>query len=323
MLNYLNSLFSKKTYNFGSIATIPSTNLTPEYAYCNNVIVYKCVNMISLTASQVVFESTSKNSLIQKLLVSPNLIEDWSSWVKNVIANRVLYGTAFILFENDELNNIAPHQVKTIVNNHKLQGYEFRDKKYTFLNDYSCAMMRIKNFNPVSPAFGMSPVVAANESIILYNKVLNWNISLVKNGARPSGAFIIDRPLTKAQFDEISQAIERKFSGEYNAGSPMVLNGVDWKEMSINHSDMEFQESKKTAARDIALAFGVPPVLLGIQGDNTYNNLKEARLALWEETIVPILKNLSFTLSKNLSHILNEEIQIVCNFDKIAILKQD
>ncbi len=320
MLSYLSSLFYKKTFNIKNLENLSYSSFNPESAYLNNVIVYKCVNMISLTASQVSFETESKNTFVHQLLKSPNSIEDWSSWLKNVIANRVLFGNAFVLFENNELNNIHPSLISPIIENKVLKGYKYNNKKYPFFDSYNCQIMKIKNFNPSSSAIGISPVKAAQDAINLYNKVTHWNISLVKNGARPSGAFIIDRPLTEEQMNDITKSIQEKFSGELNAGTPMILNGVDWKEMSINHSDMEFQESKKTSARDIALAFGVPPILLGVHSDISYNNLKEARIALWEETIMPILKNFAFILSKNLSTILKDDIEINCNFNNVSVL---
>ena len=51
--------------------------------------------------------------------------------------------------------------------------------------------------------------------------------------------------------------------------------------MSLTPKDMDFLEAKNGAAREIALAFGVPPMLLGIPGDNTYANFKEANAAFW------------------------------------------
>ena len=58
----------------------------------------------------------------------------------------------------------------------------------------------------------------------------------------------------------------------------------------LSPKDMDFLNAKYASARDIALAFGYPPMLLGIPGDNTYANQKEARLALWEQTILPLLE---------------------------------
>jgi HK97 family phage portal protein len=71
----------------------------------------------------------------------------------------------------------------------------------------------------------------------------------------------------------------------------MVLEGgLDWKSMSLSPSDMDFTQARREAARDIALAFGVPPMLLGIPGDNSYANYREANQAFWRQTIIPLVK---------------------------------
>jgi phage portal protein BeeE len=52
---------------------------------------------------------------------------------------------------------------------------------------------------------------------------------------------------------------------------------------------MDFAESKAGAAREIALAFGVPPLLLGLPGDNTFSNYAEANRAFWRQTVLPLV----------------------------------
>ncbi len=66
-----------------------------------------------------------------------------------------------------------------------------------------------------------------------------------------------------------------------------------------------------------ALAFGVPPQLLGINGDNTYSNMQEARLGLWEETLIPLLDKISDSLTHWLSDWYQDDI--VISFDRDAI----
>ena len=95
--------------------------------------------------------------------------------------------------------------------------------------------------------------------------------------------------LTAEQFDRLKAELERSYQGAANAGRPLVLEGgLDWKEMGYSPKDMDFIEAKNGAAREIALAFGVPPMLLGIPGDNTYANYAEANRAFWRQTVVPL-----------------------------------
>ena len=48
--------------------------------------------------------------------------------------------------------------------------------------------------------------------------------------------------------------------------------------------------AKNGAAREIALAFGVPPLLLGLPGDNTHANYAEANRAFYRQTVIPLVK---------------------------------
>ena len=65
--------------------------------------------------------------------------------------------------------------------------------------------------------------------------------------------------------------------------------GLDWKPLSLTPKDMDFIEAKNSAAREIALALGVPPMLLGIPGDNTYSNYQEAQRTFWRQTVLPLV----------------------------------
>jgi len=97
--------------------------------------------------------------------------------------------------------------------------------------------------------------------------------------------------LADEQFNRLKTQIEEEYSGSANAGRPMLLEGgLDWKQMGLSPTDMGIIETKYASARDIALAFGVPPLLLGIKGDNTFANYAEARLAFWEDTVLPLLE---------------------------------
>ena len=59
--------------------------------------------------------------------------------------------------------------------------------------------------------------------------------------------------------------------------------------MALSPREMDFIEAKNGAAREIALAFGVPPMLLGIPGDYTYANYAEANRAFYRQTVLPLL----------------------------------
>ncbi|MDB5649212.1 MAG: Phage portal protein family [Hyphomicrobiales bacterium] len=131
----------------------------------------------------------------------------------------------------------------------------------------------------------------------IHNSASTWNRALLDNAARPSGALVYSGPegatLSEEQFDRLKTELDESFSGARNAGRPLLLEGgLDWKPLSLSPKDMDFIEAKAAAAREIALALGVPPLVLGLQGDNTFSNYQEANRAFWRQTIVPFINRL-------------------------------
>jgi HK97 family phage portal protein len=147
----------------------------------------------------------------------------------------------------------------------------------------------------------MAPLEAAAQSLDIHNAAAEWNKALLDNAARPSGALVYSAgsgTLTEAQFSRLKTELEQGFSGARNAGRPLVLEGgLDWKAMALTPAEMDFMELKHAAAREISLAFGVPPMLLGIPGDNTYANLVEANRAFWRGTVIPLVRRVADDLS--------------------------
>ena len=165
----------------------------------------------------------------------------------------------------------------------------------------------IKLWNPLDDYYGLSPLQAAAEEVDQHNLSSQHNINLLNNGARPSGA-VIFKPkddqgftvnLSESQRQQLLTDLNNRFSGSQNAGRPMLLEGdFDWKEMGLSPKDMDFINLKHMSATDIALCFGVPNQLVGVPDSQTYSNVAEARLALYEETIIPHLKLIQSDLNE-------------------------
>ena len=117
--------------------------------------------------------------------------------------------------------------------------------------------------------------------------------------------------LTQDQYDRLQAEMEAHHIGARNAGRPMLLDGgLDWKPMGFSPSDMEFQKTKEAAAREIAIAFGIPPMLLGIPGDATYANYQEANRAFYRLTVLPMATRVTAALSHWMSHFLPGDLTL-------------
>ena len=187
----------------------------------------------------------------------------------------------------------------------------------------------VKSFHPQDDHYGFSPMQAAASAVDVHNSASRWSKALLDNAARPSGAIVYkgaDGQGTMAadQYDRLVNEMESHHQGARNAGRPMLLEGgLDWKPMGFSPSDMEFQKTKESAAREIALAFGVPPMLLGIPGDLTYANYQEASRAFYRLTVLPMVARVSGAVSHWLSEYLGEAVELRPDLDQVPALSAE
>ena len=153
-------------------------------------------------------------------------------------------------------------------------------------------ILHLTLFHPADDHYGLSPMEAAATALDIHNAAGAWNKALLDNAARPSGALVVGGASAHRRAVRPAKAeLETNYQGAGNAGRPLLLEGgLDWKPLSLSPKDMDFVEAKAAAAREIALAFGVPPLLLGLPGDNTHANYAEANRAFYRQTVIPLVQ---------------------------------
>jgi|TARA_R110002012_G_scaffold318733_1_gene537631 HK97 family phage portal protein len=208
--------------------------------------------------------------------------------------------------------------------------YAVGGRKHRFdASGQAMPVCHIKNFHPQDDHYGFSPMQAAAMAMDVHNSASRWSKALLDNAARPSGAIIYrgaegQGKLSDDQYDRLVNEMESHHQGARNAGRPMLLEGgLDWKPMGFSPSDMEFHKTKEAAAREIALAFGVPPMLLGIAGDATYANYQEAHRAFYRLTVLPLATRVTASLAHWLSGFSGEVVGLKPDLDQVSALSQE
>jgi HK97 family phage portal protein len=188
-------------------------------------------------------------------------------------------------------------------------------------------LLHIRGFHPLDDHYGLGCLGAASGAVAVHNAAAKWNRALLDNAARPSGALMYQpgdgSTLTAEQFERLKAEMEAGFAGAANAGRPMLLEGgLSWQSLSLTPAEMDFARARDTAAREIALAFGVPPLLLGLPGDATYANYKEANVALWRLTLLPLTGRILAAVS---AHLQNwwPGLEISVDRDAVPALSED
>ncbi|MFL6845662.1 MAG: phage portal protein [Allosphingosinicella sp.] len=187
------------------------------------------------------------------------------------------------------------------------------------------SVIHVRAMHPLDDHYGLGCLGAAAGAVAIHNSATRWNKALLDNAARPSGALSLDGEgvLDPEQHERLLGELERHFSGARNAGRPLLLEGgLKWQAMSLTPADMDFVALKAAAARDIALAFGVPPMLLGLPGDSTYANYREANRALWRLTLLPLADRLLSALSAGLGAWW-PGVRLALDVDQVSALAED
>jgi len=291
-----------------------------------NVIAYRCIRLIAEAAASAPLKLCVGDQILSDhpllaLLRAPNAEQSGSELLESLYGYLQTSGNGYLEAvsvngEVRELYALRPDRMKVIPGvKGWIEAYQYsvNGRKHIFpvsgLEDehISSPILHIRLFHPSHDHYGMSPLEVASANIDLHNAASSWNKALLDNAARPSGALVYSGPdgaenLTSDQFERLKGELEDAYTGSSNAGKPLLLDGgLDWRPMSLSPADMDFIEAKNNAAREIALAFGVPPMLLGIPGDNTYANYREANLAFWRQTILPLVKKMAGALTNWLS----------------------
>jgi len=317
--------------------------------YLKNAIVYRCVNEISKGASAVPLILKNGDEIVEQhpiidLLNRPNPLQSYSEFFNSLFGYVLLGGNAYILKVGaeqgapKELHQLRPDRMVIKGSGNPIPDrYEYVvngrvQKTYMVdqVNGYS-EVKHVKLWNPLDDYYGLSPMSAAAVEVDQFNMSSKHNVNLLQNGARPSGA-VIFKPqddagfaanLSESQRQQLLTDLNNRFSGAGNAGRPMLLEGdFDWKEMGLSPKDMDFHQLKNMAATDIALCFGVPSQLVGVPDAQTYANVSEARLALYEETIIPHLRKIQSDLNEWLIPLYDDRLRLEFDIDSIPALSE-
>lgn len=310
--------------------------------YMRNPIAFRAISLIAQAAARVPFEVVAKNAAISEhpavaLLANPNAEMSGTELIELLFTHLLIGGNAYLeLIEIDEgryqAYALRPDRVQPVLDRDGwISGYDYRvgnvKRRIKPSASHFMPMVHLREINPLNDQLGFAPIEAAMNAIDTHNKASDWHKALLDNAARPSGALVYSAGagnLTAEQFDRLKEELNASFQGAANAGRPMVLEGgLDWKSLSMTPRDMDFIETKNVAAREIALALGVPPMLLCLPGDNTYSNYKEANKAFWRQTMIPYLIKFYAILTKSLGPLFDGDWQLKPNFEAIEAIADE
>ena len=338
MFNKLNAYSSKTNRRYKDYA---------KDGYQENAIVHRCIQLISNSASAVkidVFDDDTKldNHELISLLDRPNPLQSGVEYFASLYSFLLISGNSYLLRDTEsftpprELYLLRPDRVEIDAGESMIpQSYRYvlegrTVAKYPVDPKTGGAQVKqIKLWSPLDDFYGLSPIMASAYNIDQHNLAGMHNVALLKNGCTPSGMLKFEptdetgmsTQLTDDQRARLLEDLEFRFQGTHNSGRPMLLEGnFSYQQLGLNPKDMDFLELLNLSAREIALCFGVPAQLIGIPDSQTYSNMETAKLALYEETVIPLLKRVESDLNEYLAPLYEGDIRIQYDMDSIPAM---
>lgn len=310
-----------------------------DEGFSRNVVVYQAIEKRAKAVATIEWTVTNKNGKeldnhpMLELINNPNIMQSRAEFITSLMGFYGITGNGYMsrVMVNGVPKELWVHRSDrtTVIPSSEgiPRGYIYKagDIAYTFDVDYRTGdsdMRHIKTFNPLHDWLGLSPLAAAAYSVDQHNEAACFVQSLLQNGAAPSGVLTFENEdISNEDYNRIKAEVDEKYTGSRNAGKPMLLGKFKWQSIGISPVDMSIIEIKNSSARDISLALGVPPLLLNIPGDSTYSNYKEARLAFYEETVIPLAEMLRDELNAWLSPLF-DGAKLGIDIDKIPAITE-
>ncbi|MGE7371046.1 phage portal protein [Neorhizobium sp. NPDC001467] len=309
--------------------------------FMRNPVAHRAVRMITEAAACVpwlAYEGPEEKAdhAALTLLARPNARQVGADFFETLYGHLLLSGNAYVEAlavggRVRELHLLRPDRVAIVEGrdgwplayDYRAGGVVRRLPAEAEATSGAAALLHLKLFHPLDDHCGLSPLAASGAALDLSNAAAGWNKALLDNSARPSGALVYQPKdggnLSPDQYERLKEELEAGYAGAVNAGRPLLLEGgLDWKAMALSPKDMDFMEAKNGAARDIALGLGVPPMLLGIPGDNTYANYQEAHRAFYRLTVLPMIFRTAASFSVWLAAAFDVPLRLAPDLDQVV-----
>lgn len=314
-----NPVFTKILMMNGGIqkhTEVNYTNMCKE-GY-QNFVVYACLDKIVKAATAINWEVATygndgslekiPNHPMKLLIENPNPMQGQAKFLERAIKFFYLGGETFI--HKIEIGD-TPKELycyrpdRCIVEFGRDVDRPIASFKYQAGNVETIEPENIlhwKSFNPMDEydglGRGMSLLGPAARVIDQNNAIKQWNYSLMKNGAKKDGAFVVKEMLGDTEYERTKEALKAEYNGDSPGGYMLLEGGADFRDFGNNPKDTDWLQGSKQTIVEICASLGVDPILIGFNEFSSYNNKSEAKKSLYTETVIPLLRELADELGQ-------------------------
>jgi HK97 family phage portal protein len=276
---------------------------------------------------------------LHRLLERPNPAQSYASFISELIAFGKLTGNRYIYGIGPDTGNnvgkfqelyVMPSQVMEIISGGMFDPV--KEYRVEYNGAYSIPaeqMCHIKDFNPYydgtgSHLYGQSPLRAGLRSLTTNNEAVQTGVKYLQNQTARGILMSDEGDLNEVQAQQLKDKFRQNFQGSNNAGDVIITpKKLSWVNFGLNASDISLLEQYNASIKDLCNIYSVPSVLLNNDKASTYNNVKEAKKALYQNCVIPELIKIRDELNRWLTPKYGEKLYIDFDFSVVPELQEE
>jgi len=302
VLRYRVGKFDSTTLDqqLGIYATSRSGVVVTERMALTLSTVYACVYKISSTIASLgldIYER--KGDRVNKALGHPSYLaindpndqmtpfEFWES----LIARALVWGCGLAAIERD--NDGRPIALMLLDNQDV--DYKMVDGKAVYLHR-KIGSIPATEVIEICNLERKSPIQLHRENLGLAKASEQFGSEYFGSGGQMTGVLTPDQPLKAEQMKQLLES----WRNQTQAGTKLLPFGFKYNRIAINPDEAQFLETRKFQAEEICRIFSVPPALVQLESQTTYNNVEQQNLMFARHTIAPWAKRIESELNRKL-----------------------
>jgi HK97 family phage portal protein len=263
--------------------------------------VYACIYKIASTIAGLGLEVYTRNGRETDLanmhpaygvVNNPNLENTAYEFWETIVASALMYGCGYAVIDRDNRGYATGMH---LVHYSDVELREKGGEKYYKVDGIGVVMP--ENMLEICNMFRMSPIRLHRENMGLAKAAQDFGSEYFGQKGQMTGVLASDQPLRKEQMDVIQNSWNQS---AMNAGTKLLPFGFKYQRITITPDEAQFIETRKFQAEEICRIYSVPPSLVQLPSQTTYNNVEQQNLQFARHTISPWAKRIEQEIDRKL-----------------------
>ena len=281
--------------------------------------VYRCIQILSESVANLpvqymrmkegIFVDDKSNRLDYLLNVQPDKAMSAFDFWCAVVQHVLLDGNAYIIPVYNpatmDIDRLALCGRGTVSHDTLHDTYDVCDATNGIFGKYEeDEVIHIKGLITNDTKSGVSVLTYARLTLDVASTGDSETLNRFANGGNVRGLVSNDQSVRgfgeyqDKQLEKTAEDIDSRFQGGERIVS--LPGQVDFKQISLSSTDMQFLESRKFTVRDICRFFGVHPSFVFDDTSNNYKSAEMANVAFLSNTLNPLLRKIENELQRKL-----------------------